>query len=89
MFGCPSSACSTASRGAFVQIVEQDAHAHAAIGRGEEMLREQLAGRVAVEDVVLQVDRIFRAVGERKPREQRVDRVRQAGAGRNRRRASP
>jgi len=60
-----------------VQVVEQDAHAHATVGRGEQVLRDELAGRVAVEDVVLEVDRMLRAIGERKAREQCVDRVRE------------
>ena len=47
-----------------IEIVDEQAHAHAAIGGGEQSLRDQLAGRIGVEDVILQIDRLRRFVGE-------------------------
>jgi hypothetical protein len=41
-----------------VDVVEQHAHAHAAIRRRQQALRQQAPGRVVLEDVVLQVDRV-------------------------------
>ena len=47
-----------------VQVVEQQAHAHAALRRAPQRLEEQQAGLVAVPDVVLRVDRPLRLGGE-------------------------
>ena len=73
MFGCASSASSTLSWPCpDVQIVEQDAHAHAAIGRGDDALRHQPAGRVVVEDVVLEIERVLGMIDQHDAAHQRV-----------------
>ena len=60
MLGCASSADSVPSSPDGVRIVEQHAHAHAAFGGLPRGLGEQLSGRVAVPDVVLQVEASLR-----------------------------
>jgi len=54
------------------QLVDQHPHAHAAPGRGQQFVQEQLPGIVLVEDVGLQVDRRGRAAHQAQPRDQRV-----------------
>ena len=55
-----------------IEIVHQQAHAHAAVGGGEQVLRDQTAGRVGIEDVVLQIDRTRGAIGEHDAAHQRI-----------------
>ena len=55
-----------------VEIVEQDAHAHAAIRSREDALRDEPAGRVVVEDVVLQVERMRGVVDQHDAAHQRI-----------------
>ena len=60
-----------------VDVVHQQAHAHAAIRRRQQPLRHQPASRVVVEDVVLQVERMLRVVGQRHPAHQCVGAARE------------
>ena len=55
-----------------VEVVEQQAYAHALIRCPQQVLRNQPAGRVVVEDVVLQVDRVLRVVSQRNATHQGV-----------------
>jgi hypothetical protein len=55
-----------------VEIVEQDAHAHAAVGRGDDALCDETARRVVVEDVVLKIERVRRVVDEHDAAHERV-----------------
>src|SRR6185312_11008558 len=57
---------------ACIDVVHQQAHAHAAVRRGQQPLRHQPPGRVVVEDVVLQVQRMLRVVGQRHAAHQRI-----------------
>ena len=68
MFGCASSAAIVGSRPAGVEVVEQQPHAHAALGRLPERLEQQVADLVAVPDVVLRIERLFRGGGEQHAR---------------------
>ena len=58
-------------------VVEQQPHAHAALGRLPQRLEQQVADLVAVPDVVLHVERLFRGAGEqrRARRRRRGDRA--------------
>ena len=47
-----------------VDVVEQQAHVHAALGRAQECLQQHAAGIVMAPDVVLRVDAVFGRVGE-------------------------
>ncbi len=44
-----------------MQVVEQQAHAHAAVGGADDVGEQRLAGQVAIVDVILQVQRALRA----------------------------
>ena len=55
-----------------VDVVHQQAHAHAAVGRGQQVLGEQFASGVIGEDEVLQVDADAGLVHQRQPAEQPV-----------------
>ena len=56
-------------------IVEQDAHAHAALGGGEQAFEQKAADVVVVEDVVLDVDGAFGQIGHGRARHQRRNAV--------------
>jgi len=59
-----------------VVVVEQQPHAHAPLGRPPQGLEQQVAGRVAVPDVVLHVERPLRMLGQQRTRREGVDRSR-------------
>ncbi len=50
-----------------VQVVEQHAHAHPAVGGPNQTLGQQPAGGVRLPDVVLHVERLLGEIGERGP----------------------
>ena len=52
------------------EIVQQQAHAHAAIGRAQQPLREQPAGLVAVPDVVLHIETLLGRFREHQARDE-------------------
>ena len=56
-------------------VVQQQAHAHAAIGGGDQLLDQEGAALVGVEDVVLDVDGTLGHVGQRGAGQQRADAV--------------
>ena len=58
-----------------VVVVEQQAHANAALGRLPQRLEQQVAGRVAAPDVVLHVERPVGCGGEQRPSRKRVARL--------------
>ncbi len=60
-----------------IDIVEQDAHAHATIGRGEHFTGEQAPGVVGVDHVVLQVERAPGLARQPDPRDEGAQPVRQ------------
>ena len=59
-----------------VHVVEQQAHAHAALRGPPERLEEQMARRVAVPDVVLHVERAVRDPGEQDACREGIARIR-------------
>ncbi len=72
MFLCSESVSSIELASPELTSSMQHAHADAAIGRLQQALREQPSGRIVVEDVVLQVDRMLRLVRERHTAHERV-----------------
>ena len=54
------------------ELVDQQAHLHAAARGGQQLLQHQVAGIVLVEDVGLQIDRALRAADQVQPRQQCV-----------------
>ncbi len=58
-------------------VVEQHAHAHAAIGGGDEAVDDQRAGLIGVEDVVLEIERAVGELDEDGARHERVEARRQ------------
>ena len=74
------------------EIVEQQAHAHAAVGRAEQMLEQDLARHVLVPDEILHIETALRRIRQRQPRGQGLAPVRkcvEAGLPRMRRDARP
>jgi hypothetical protein len=66
-----------------VRVVEQHAHAHAALGRTPQLLEQQIAGLIGVPDVVLHVEAPLRCGGEEHARGEGVAAEEQAvNAGR-------
>ncbi len=55
-----------------VEVVEQQAHAHAALGRLPERLEQQVPDLVSVPDEILRVERFFRGGGEHDTRREGV-----------------
>ena len=49
-------ASSVASEGIIAKIVQQEAHAHTAVGRPEQMLKQDLARHVLVPDEILHIE---------------------------------
>ena len=72
MFGCASSAAIVGSSPLGIEVVEQQPHAHAALGRLPERLEQQVADLVAMPDVVLHIERPFGGGGEQDARGERV-----------------
>jgi hypothetical protein len=58
------------------EIVEQQAHAHAAVGGAEQPLDQNLAGQVLVPDVILHIEAALRLIRQNQPRGQSIARVR-------------
>ena len=74
------------------EIVEQQAHAHTAVGRAEQALEQNPAHHVLVPDEILHIETALRRIREDEPRGQGIARVRervQAGLARMRRDARP
>jgi hypothetical protein len=68
---------------AHVEIVQQHAHMHPALGSLQQVQGDQAPGRIVVEDEILQIDGVLGLVGKADPTEQRVGAERhQAEAGR-------
>jgi hypothetical protein len=61
--------------GVRAEVVEQDPHAYAAVGRFEQRSRQLAARQIVVPDVVLQVERAVSRLSEHDARHDRVDRV--------------
>jgi hypothetical protein len=52
------------------EIVEQQAHAHAAVGRAEQMLKKDLSSQVLVPDEILHIEAALRRIRQGHPRGQ-------------------
>ena len=50
------------------EVVEQQAHAHTAVGRAEQMLDQDLAGHVLVPDKILHIETALRHIRQDQPR---------------------
>jgi len=65
-----------------LDVIDQEAHAHAAIGGGEQGLDEHVAGGIADDEVVLGVDTALGGVGEVDARTNRLQaRIQQVESG--------
>ena len=72
MLGCADSCAIAVSRPTTGDVVEQHAHAHAAIRGSDDAVGEQVPADVGVPDEVLQIEGPFREVGQRQARYQRL-----------------
>jgi hypothetical protein len=61
--------------GAGVHVVQQQAHAHAAVGRAHQFARQHPAGQVVVPDVVLHVEAALGVARRQPPQRERLDAI--------------